>query len=234
METNVGKAYRQDDTRSTLKADPTRTAGIAAIGGALIMLIGAALYFSSGADLWAAVDGGDMAGYLAAVGNAKTQLVANLSLWIVGVFTLGMAINAMADLGEQRPTAMQIARHCARTAVPLAILAFIAMLSLVLQIAPDTSETSVTVANVIGWIGARADDLATSLIVGFAPLFVSLAARDEWMPAWLAGWGYVSGLIGLVSLLSLYIPSLAQLGFLIVPVGLGWMIGAGVVLLRLR
>lgn len=231
METTVSRTYGEDDATGTLKAVQARSAGMAAIGGAIIMFVGAALYFSSGTDLWAAV-GGDMAGYLVAVGGVKGQLVANLTLWIVGVLVLGVAVNAMADLSKRRRMTAQIAQHCARTAVPLAIMAFIAMLSLVVIIAPDTSATSVATADVVGWMGARADDLATALIVGFAPLFITLAARETWMPTWLVAWGYVAGLVGLLSLAVLFTPPLAQIGFLIIPVGLGWMIGAGVVLLR--
>lgn len=210
----------------------TRLAGLAALGGALIMIIGAVLYFSSGTDLWAAVDGGDMAGYLEAVGGVKAQLVANLTFWIVGVLVLGTAVNAMANLCVQRQTLAQVARVLAGAAVPLAIVAFIAMLSIVVQIAPDRSPVSVAMANVIGWIGIRSDDLATALIIGFAPMAIALAAKDEWLPGWLTWWGYLAGLVGLLSVVVLYIPGMGQFGFLMVPVGMGWMIAVGLVLLR--
>lgn len=80
----------------------------------------------------------------------------------------------------------------------------------------------------VGWIGARADDLATALIVGLAPFFLALAGRDGWMLTWLARWGYLAGAVGLFSLIVLYIPPLAEMGMLIIPVGIGWMIAAGV------
>ena len=210
----------------------TRVGGYTAIGGAVTMIIGAVLYFTSGTDLWVALDGGDMAGYLVAAGAAKAQLVANLSFWIVGVLILGVAGYAMVSLCVQRRALAQVALVCAGTAVPLAIVAFIVMLSLVVQIAPDTSATSVAIANVAGWIGARADDLATALIIGFAPLFISLAGRDDWAPTWLARWGYLAGITGLLTAAAPYSPALTALGFIIVPVGIGWMIAAGIVLLR--
>lgn len=53
------------------------------------------------------------------------------------------------------------------------------MLSLVVKVTSDTSEISIAIANIIGWIGIRADDLATALLVSFAPLFIALAAREE-------------------------------------------------------
>ena len=59
-----------------------RLGGYIAIAGTVIMLIGAALWGTSGTDLWATLDSGDMAGYLAAAAATKGQLVANLTVWI--------------------------------------------------------------------------------------------------------------------------------------------------------
>jgi hypothetical protein len=214
------------------QVDTLKISGYTALGGAILMIIGAVLYFSSGADLWTAVDGGDMAGYLVTAGGVKAQLVANLTFWITGVLVLAIAWNSLVSLCQQRPALAQLARVCAAMAVPLVITSYIAMLAVVVQIAPDTSATSVAIANVVGWIGIRADDLATALIIGFPPLLLALAARGEWMPTWLAWWGYLAGAVGLGSLVVLYIPPLTAMGFLIVPVGVGWMIAVGVVLLR--
>ena len=195
-------------------------------------IFGAILWGTSGADLWVALDSGDVAGYLAAAGAVQAQLIANLTLWMVGVLILGMAGVALANLCVQRPLLAQMALVCIRTGVPLVLVAYIAMLALVVQIAPDTSATSVAIAQVVGWIGVRADDLATALMIGAAPLFLSLAGRDEWAPVWLVRWGYLAGVIGLLSLVVLYIPPLRGLGFIIIPVGVAWMIAAGIVLLR--
>lgn len=208
-----------------------RIGGLAAVGGAVIMLIGAVLWGTSGTDLWAALNEKTMTAYLTDAGSVKSQLVANLSFWILGVLVLGVAGSAMASLNHGQMAA-RAAQVCFSTAVPLAIISFIAMLSVVVQLAPDTSATTVAIAETVGWIGARADDLATALIVGAGPFFIALAARGEWMPAWLARWGYLAGLIGLLSLVVLYIPALAAFGFAIVPVGIGWMIAAGIVLQR--
>jgi hypothetical protein len=215
-------------------ANSTQVGGYTAIGGAVIMVIGAALWGTSGADLWVALDSGDVAGYLAAAGAVKAQLIANLTFWITGVLILGVAGTAMANLGERRRMLAQVALVCFRTGVPLVVVSYIAMLSVVVQIAPDTSPMAVAIAQVVGWIGVRADDLATALIIGAGPLFISLAGRGDWTPTWLARWGYLCGIIGLFSLVVLYIPPLRGLGFIIIPVGVAWMIAAGVVLLRLR
>ncbi len=205
--------------------------GKAAISGAVLMLIGAALWASSGTDLWQALRDGTMSSYLEAAGEAKAQLTANITFWIIGVITLGIAGKVMADLTAKKGL-VSAALVCLITAVPLAVVSFIAMLSLTIQIAPDTSAVSVSIANVVGWIGARSDDLATALIIGIMPLFISKAGYGNWVPKWLLIWGYITGLFGLISIAAIYIPSLFNLGFLIVPAGIGWMIAAGVVLLR--
>jgi hypothetical protein len=232
MDATIDAAFQQNEVSIKMNTSYARVGGLASIGGGATMLIGAVLYFSSGTDLWMAVDGGDIVAYLAAVGGVKAQLVANLSFWITGVLMLGIAWAAMARLRTQRPVLVQIAALMAGTAVPLAIISFLTMLAVVVKIAPDTSETSQAIALITGWIGVRSDDLATVLLVGFAPMFMALSARGEWMPTWLVIWGYLAGAVGLLSLLGLYLHGISTLGLLIVPVGIGWMIAVGLVLLR--
>lgn len=106
------------------------------------------------------------------------------------------------------------------------------MLAVVVQIAPDTSPTAVAIAEVVGWIGVRADDLGTALTIGFGPLFIALAARGDWLPTWLVRLGYLTGLLGLVTVIAMFSPSLTAYGFIILPFGLLWMIATGITLLR--
>ena len=220
---------------TTTDTSTARLASVTAIGGAVVMLAGAALYFTSGAvDLWAALADGEMAAYLASADAARGQLVANHSLWILGVLLMGIAIRAMASMGRPRPGLATAAVAVAGTAVPLAIVSFITMMSLAVQLAPDTSDSTVTTAEVVGWIGTRTDDLATVLIVGAAPLLVALAARDDWLPRWLAVWAYIAATFGGVYLVSVFVPALADVGMLIIPAGIGWMIAAGITIVRTR
>jgi hypothetical protein len=212
--------------------DTTRLGAYSALAGALTMLMGAALWGASGADLWHALDHDAMAGYLAAASEARPLLVANLTLWILGVLLLGVAGAALVRLSRGRPAMAQIAGVCFTTGVPLAVVAFIAMLALVVRAGADPSTEGLRVAETVGWIGARADDLATALIVGFGPLFLALAGRGGWMPTWLARWGFLAGVVGLFSVLTLYVPALSGFGFAIVPAGIGWMLAAGLFLLR--
>lgn len=215
-------------------ASTRRMGGYTAIAGAVTMLIGAILGVTSGTDLWQTLDNGDMAGYLAAVAGVQEQLVANLTVWILGVLILGVAGAMMVEMCQRRRVLAQVGSVCFRTAVPLVVVSYIAMLAVVVQLGGATDETAVAIANVVGWIGARADDLATALIVGAGPLFISLAGQGEWVPTWLLRWGYLAGLVGLFSLVCLYIPGMGVYSFAIIPVGVFWMIAAGVVLLRGR
>lgn len=208
-----------------------KAGGRAAIAGSILMFIGAALWGSSGTDLWMALRERTMRAYLADAGQAKALLTANIPFWIAGVIVLTTAGKIMADISGQSGSAVA-AKVSLIVGAPLAVISFITMLALVIQIAPDISETSVAIANVIGWIGARADDLATALIIGFFPIFISIAGQNRWVPKWLLIWGYMAGFFGLLSLIVLYIPSLAALGMIIIPVGLGWMIAAGIILIK--
>ena len=106
------------------------------------------------------------------------------------------------------------------------------MLAVVVLLSGESSATAVSMAEVVGWMGARADDLATALIIGIGPLLISLAGRDEWVPTWLLRWGFLAGAVGIFSIFVLYLPGMSKFGFIILPIGMGWMIAAGVVLLR--
>jgi hypothetical protein len=116
--------------------------------------------------------------------------------------------------------------------VPIVIVSYVMMLAVVVQIAPNTSETAIALTNAVGWIGVRLDDIGTTLMIGLAPLFVCLAGKDDWVPKWLLAWSWVTAAVGLFSLAVLYVASLRALGFAIVPVGVLWTIAAGLVLIR--
>lgn len=209
-----------------------RLAAYTGITGVVTMLIGAVLWGTSGTDLWLALDSGDVAGYLIASAGVKAQLVANLTVWIFGVFILGVSGSLFVSLCEQRSIAAQAALVSFQTAVPLVIVSYIAMLAVVVQIGGDSSETAVVIGEVVGWIGVRADDLATALILGAGPFFISLAGRSNWMPTWLVRWAYFSGFVGLFSLVVLYLPVPSGVGFAILPVGMGWILAVSIYLLR--
>ena len=213
-------------------ASNPRLAAYVSVGAAITMLIGAAFNGASGTDLWAALAHNQLEDYLEAAGKVKPVLIANLSFWILGVFLLGVAGYLLAGLCQQRKNTANIALAFFRVAVPVAIVAFVAMLTVVVQIAPDNSAVAVFNAKVVGWIGVRLDDIATAMIAGAGPFFISRAARKDWMPNWLVNWGYLAGLAAIIGILVLYFPKQYALGLILVPVGLGWFIATGVMLLR--
>ncbi len=212
----------------------TRLGAYSAIGGSLIMIVGAALGIASGADLDLALASGDTASYLTTAGAASQMVTANLIVWIIGVIIFGVAGTALAALCEQRQMMAQIARYSYWISVPLVIAAYVAWLTIVVQIAPDNSPTAVLLTEVVGWFASRADWIATILILSCGPALISLAGRDEWVPTWLVRWGYVAIIAGLLNAIAMLTggSGLLTYGLLILPVGLGWTIAAGIVVLQ--
>lgn len=212
----------------------TRVGAYTAIGGSVCAITGAALWGASGADIDQALAGGDIANYLTAAGESTHLLVANLTVWIAMALLLGIAATAMTALCERRQMIARVAMVCYWTGVPLVIAAYVAWLAVVVQVAPDTSPAAVLVTEVVGWFASRADWVATILIIGIGPALISLAGRGDWAPAWLARWGIVTAFTALLNAVAMLTggSGLATYGFLIIPVGVGWMIAAGIVLFR--
>jgi hypothetical protein len=206
--------------------------GYLAIAGGLSMIAGAIFWGASGTSLWETLADNHMESYLIEAAHAQTLLVINTGFWIVGVLLLGTAGTIMSGIAILKAGAARIALVCIRTAVPVAIVSFITMLSLTVKIAPDTSPASLVVAGVVGWIGVRLDDLATILIIGAGPFFISISGYGEWVPRWLHIWGFAAGLSGLLAVAAILFPSVSDLSFIIIPVGLGWMIAAGIILVK--
>jgi hypothetical protein len=195
------------------------------------MIIGAVLSVSSGADLDRALAANTTAEYLETATAHQSLLVGNLTAWILGVLLFGVAGAAFFRMCRRRRTLAQIGLLCYWTAVPLAIASFVAMLAVVVQVAPQGTAEAVLIAEVMGWFGSRADWIATVLVVGIGPLLISVAGRDEWVPGWLAYWAMAAALAGILTVAAMFRDALSTYGFLVVPIGLGWTIAAGVVAL---
>jgi hypothetical protein len=215
-------------------AKTNRFGGYTAILGSICALAGAALNLASGADLDVALASGDMSQYLAVAGENTVMLVTNLTLWIIMVLLMSSAATVMASLGESRPAMARTGLLCYSTGAPLVIAAYVAWLALVVQIAPDTSPQSVRMAEVVGWFASRADWVATILVIGIGPTLLAVAGQDSWAPRWLVRWSVATAVAGLLNAIAMLTggSGLGTYGFAIIPVGVGWMIAAGVVLLR--
>src|SRR5690606_7231151 len=144
-------------------------------------------------------------------------LVINTCFWVLGVLLMATAGTLMAGCCISNPGLSEMARVSMRTGASIAIVSFLTMLSLAVLI------PSLDVAVVTGWIGARLDDIATILIIGFGPLCLSIAGKRDWVPGWLAVWGYLAGITGLLGVVGM-LTGMVTLGFIIVPFGIGWMI----------
>ncbi len=200
-------------------------AGGVSIAGAVSMLIGAACWGASGTDLWQALASNQIEDYLSQLPSVRQLLIINSSFWILGVLLMATAGSLMAGFCTSNPGLAQMAKVFSRTGASIAIVAFIIMLSLAIVIPP------VDIATLIGWIGTRLDDIATILIIGFSPLCLVIAGKGEWVPGWLTKWGYLAGITGVLGIISMLTNNVA-LGFIIIPLGIGWMLAAGIMLLK--
>lgn len=220
---------------ATERGADTRVAGTLALFGAGVMLLGAGIWASTSADIDVALVTGEMAAYLVAAAEHRAALVANLSLWIVGVLGLGAAGTAMAAVGNGPALIRDLARFVYWVATAVAIGAFVAWLAIVVQLTAATSPTGVAIAEVVGWYAYRADGVATALIIGVGPALLARAGRGDWVPGWLFGWGHFAAFTAVLSFLPYFVPAVPfGLTFVIVPVGIGWTLAAGIVLLRQR
>jgi hypothetical protein len=210
----------------TIKNNPSlKFTGYMSILGAVTMLIGAALWGASGTDLWQALANQEMEAHLSNVAQVKPLLVANTVFWCLGVLMLATAGTLIASLSDLKFGLNQLAVVCMRSGASLGIVAFIVMLSLVIQ------QPSVETGSIIGWIGTRLDDLATMLIIGAGPMMLSIAGKKQWVPSWLMIWGVLAGMAGILGIIGM-LTGVSALSFIILPFGMGWMIAAGIVLLK--
>jgi hypothetical protein len=220
----------------SIAADPmqdARLAGVLAASGAGLMLAGAGLWASTGADIDLALVREEMPAYLAAAAGHRTTLIANLVLWIIGALVLGAAGTVMAGVGTGAPALRSLARYVYGVAAAVVTGAFLAWMALIVQGSAEPAAVDVAIARIVGWYAYRADCVATALIVGVGPALVSAAGRGEWVPRWLFTWGLVAAAAGIVSFAPYFVAGLPhELTLVIVPAGIGWTIAAAVVLLR--
>jgi hypothetical protein len=211
-----------------------RLGAYTAIAGSLCAITGAALFVASGADIDRALAIDDVAAYLTVAGGRTGLLVANLTIWMAMAFLFGIAATAMSALCRQHRLLASVAMYCYWTGVPLVLAAFTAWLAVVVRVAPDTSSAAILVTETVGWFASRADWIATILIVGIGPTLLAAAGRDDWVPKWLARWSVLTAIAAVLCAIAMFTggAGLSTYGFLIVPVGVGWMIAAGVVLAR--
>lgn len=235
MATNTAAIGRAPSTYEHEAGSPAglRWTAVVAILGSILMVAGAAVWSASGVDLDRALDEGAMTGYLVDAAEQDTLLVVNLSLWILGVISLGIAGTALAARGDRAHPATSAARAVYVSGAALAVVAFVTWLALV-RLAGNVADPAsvVPLADALGFIASRADWIATILLVGVGPVLLSVSGRDTWVPRWLAGWSVLALVAAALTAVAMFAGGLTSYGFLVVPIGLGWTIGAGITALR--
>jgi hypothetical protein len=210
----------------------TKIGAITTLIGSLCMIIGAALMVVSGADLDKALNASDVSGYLTIANENISLLIANLSFWICGVILLGVGATMMAALSTQRPIMAKLAQYKYSLAIPIVVVSYVAWLAVIVRLSPDNSASSAAIAETVGWFASRADWIATILVLGTGPVLISLAGKNDWVPRWLLIWSFVNLFTGLLNAIAMYAGGLTSYGFLIIPVGLGWMIASSIILFK--
>lgn len=210
-----------------------RTGSITLLIGSICMILGAVLLAITGADLDDALVKSNLSDYMILAQENKILLITNLTLWLFGVIILGIGGIMMAHLGNECTILSKIAGYNYYIAIPIVVIAYSAWLAIVVRLSVYENETSALIAEIMGWFASRADWIATILMLGTGPLFISLAGRKIWVPKWLRIWSYVALATGVLNLIAILANGLTTYGFLIIPVGLGWMVASFFVLSRL-
>lgn len=200
--------------------------------GSLCMLTGAALWGISGADLDAALDTGELGIYLKTANEGLTLLIANLSIWICGVILLGVGVTMMTVISTKRLIIAKIAQYNYWIGVPIVVVSYVAWLAVVVRLSSIGSPSVAAIAEAVGWFATRADWVATILILGTGPVLISLAGKNDWVPKWLRIWSFVALFAAFLNAIGMYAGGLTTYGFLIIPVGMGWMIASSIVLFK--
>src|SRR5690606_33563583 len=129
--------------------------GRISIAGALCMILGATCWGASGTDLWQVLADEQIEQYLVQLPKVKSLLVLNTFFWIIGVLLLATALSLMADFTNSNYGLAPLVKVLSQSGASIAIVSFIMMLSLAIV------NPAVDSASLVGWIGARIDDLAT-------------------------------------------------------------------------
>jgi len=220
-------------TRTTFRQ---RAAGITVIVGAVAMLVGTAFWAASGADLDAALEDNTIADYLTEAASNSTVLTTNLGFWILGATLLGLGGILLSRLGDQDSPATAVAQFAFTAGPAAAIVFFSVWLGIVLGLAPAYvagAQVEAT-ASALGHAVSIADWIATVMILSVGGTAMAVAGRDTWVPRWLFRWAVLTAALGVLAIVGLIVDSRTTLALamLIVPVGIGFMIAAGVAAIR--
>ncbi len=220
--------------RPTEATFDARTSGIFAIVGSITMLVGTAAWMTSGADLDKALDGDSMAEFLTDAANSGAALVANLSLWMLGVVLLAIGGLGLLRRGRQDSLASVIGRFSLTAGAGLVLAAYSMWLGIVLGLAPAhlAGESVIGTARALGYAASIGDWVATVMILGVGIGAIVTAGRGVWVPRWLWIWGMATLATGVLTILGLFLEARTTLSMIILPFGMLFLIAAGIVAIR--
>lgn len=210
-----------------------KVAALTVLIGSICMIGGAALMGISGADLDKSLYQNELAIYLKTAAEHSTLLITNLTLWILGVILIGVAGTLMANLSDTRKIVSKIVTYNYSIAIPIVVIAYSAWLAIVVRLSAHDPGESAVLAEILGWFASRADWIATILVLGTGPFLITLSGHENWVPKWLRIWSYLCLFAGFLNLIAMFAGGLTTYGFLIIPVGMSWMIASFFVLNKL-
>lgn len=209
--------------------NPLRIAGGLLAVGAAVMIAGAVVHVSTGADPW-----GDITPFLDDADGQQTRFAWNIGLWIAGAFMMTMGTFLASDtLTRHRTVAsdgvLAIARFASAAGAGAVLVFFPFMLALVEAFAG--TEGLQTPARGLQLGSTLADDITTWVILGLGGVGLVFGAGTAHFGRFVRGVATVTGVAGLYYLLQLagFVP---DLGFYIVPLGMLLMLSSGIALLR--
>lgn len=205
-----------------------RVGGLCLLVGSLVMIAGAAVWAGTGTDIAAALADGSLDYYLNAASASREALAINLGLWVIGAALLGAGTVILSGgEPEVNGAGRGLTQAAGGAGFGIAAVAFLMWFGLIrAAVGIDTGA-----AEALAWSAWNLDVLATSLLIGLAPLALALTLRSRWVPTWLVIWAAVAAIAAVASWVAIPIGAGSTLGMVIVPVGIGWCIVAGVVAL---
>jgi hypothetical protein len=219
---------------TTLPANHRRLAGWITIAGNLTMLVGTAFLVIADADLDTALEDNAIGDFLTQAAANGSALTANLGFWILGVVILGIGGVLLSGLGDQDSPATAVARFSFTAGPAAAMVVYPAWLGIVLGLAPAhaAGENVDAVAMALGHATSTADWVFTIVVLGIGPFALAMAGRGSWVPRWLYRWGMIAIAFGAITATGLIFDIRTILAAPILPVGMGFLIAAGIVAIR--
>jgi hypothetical protein len=209
-------------------------AGWTTIIGVIIMLAGTGFWAAAGADIDVAAESNAIGEYLTDVAANGTLLTINLGIWIVGVVVISLGGIMLTRLGDQDSLGTDVARFAFTVAPAAAMVVYTTWLGIVLGLAPAYVAGASVEGAAAALVHATSlgDWVMTIPVLSLGTAAIALAGRHSWVPRWLFRWGMLTTVTGVLTAAGLIFNTRTALVMPILPVGMGFLVAAGVVAIR--